>query len=314
MSNKLSILEKRVPQLLRLLESCQICPRKCKVNRSKGQLGSCKSGRDAEVHSCFSHAGEEPALSGKHGSGTIFFAHCTMHCVYCQNYKFSQLTNGHKTSASKLSEMMLELQGRHCHNINLVTPTHFVPQIAEALLLAIKGGLEIPIVYNTGGYDSVETLKLLDGLIDIYLPDMRYGDNESAKKYSNAPDYVTINQAALKEMFRQVGNLVTDDNGIGKKGLIIRHLVLPNNLASTDKVFSFMANELSNKVFISLMSQYYPAYKAGGFSEIRRRIKTAEYESACELFFKYGLSNGWIQDTTENLDSKLLGTNIKRMR
>ena len=207
---------------------------------------------------------------------------------------------------------MLTLERRGCHNINLVTPAHFVPHILEALLSAIKKGLAIPVVYNTGGYESVRTLKLLDGVVDIYLPDMRYGDDENANKFSAAPDYVKINQDALQEMFRQVGNLATDTEGIAKRGLIIRHLVLPNGIASTDKVFDFVSKKLSKDVYISLMSQYHPTYRAAEFTEINRRITKKEYEEAVKLFFKYGLSNGWIQDPTENVNSILLGTNIKQ--
>lgn len=208
---------------------------------------------------------------------------------------------------------MLTLQKQGCHNINLVTPTHFVPQILEALSFAVKGGLNIPIVYNTSGYDLVETLKLLDGIVDIYLPDMRYGDNKNAAAFSNAPDYVQINQKALKEMFRQVGNLKIDDNLIAQKGLIIRHLVLPNNIASTEKVFKFLSKNISKDAYISLMSQYHPTYKGSEFPQINRPITKKEYQEAVDLFFKYGLSNGWIQDADEKTTKILLGTNIKKM-
>lgn len=265
------------------------------------------------MQSWFPHFGEEPPLSGTKGSGTIFFAHCTMRCVYCQNYTFSQLSDGIEIPIEELSAIMLDLQGRGCHNINLVTPTHFAPQILRALCLAVKKGLNIPILYNTSGYDLVETLKLLDGIIDIYLPDARYGDDANAKRFSNAPDYVKINQEALKEMFRQVGNLIMDKEATAKRGLMVRHLILPNNLASTEKILRFISEELSKDVYISLMSQYYPAYKANEFPEINRRITIKEYGEAFNLLIKYGFSNGWVQDSSENMELKLLGTNIKKM-
>lgn len=295
------------------LKRCELCPRKCGVDRERGQRGFCKAGLKPALYSYFAHTGEEPPLSGSRGSGTIFFTHCTMRCAYCQNYAFSQLSDEKELSIQELSRIMLKLQSQGCHNINLVTPTHFIPQILEALFNATQEGLAIPVVYNTSGYDLPNIIKLLEGVIDIYLPDMRYGDDECAIRFSNAPDYVKMNQEAVKEMFRQVGHLTVDDEGIAKKGLIIRHLVLPNGAASTKKIFSFIARELSKEVYISLMSQYHPVYRANEFPEINRRITKGEYEEAAELFFKYGLLNGWIQDSIEDMDSKLLGTNIKKM-
>jgi len=295
-----------------ILESCELCPRRCRVNRLKGQMGFCKSGLKPVVYSWFSHRGEEPPISGSRGSGTIFFTHCTMRCVYCQNYEFSQLSTGKEISIDELAGIMLELQTQGCHNINLVTPTHFVPQILNALLIASRGGLNIPIVYNTGGYDLVSTLKLMEGVVDIYLPDMRYGNEESTKRFSNAPDYVKINHQAIKEMFRQAGNLITDDEGVAKRGLIIRHLVLPSNISYSEKVFKFISENVSKDVYVSLMSQYHPVYRAKEFPEINRSITPKEYEAAFTAFLRYGLSNGWAQDINENIDLSLLGTNIKK--
>jgi len=264
------------------------------------------------VYSWFSHHGEEPPISGSRGSGAIFFSHCTMHCVYCQNYEFSQLSGEKEVTIEELARIMLALEEKGCHNINLVTPTHFIPQILEALAISVGKGLSIPIVYNTSGYDSVRALKLLDGVVDIYLPDMRYGDDEAAETFSGAPCYVKTNREAAAEMFRQAGRLITDSEGIAKKGLIVRHLVLPDNVSSTEKVFKFIAEEISRDVCISLMSQYHPVYRAGEFPRINRKITRGEYERAFDLFLKYGLSNGWVQEAGGKIDSDLLGTNIKK--
>lgn len=294
------------------LENCELCPRRCGVNRLRGKKGFCKAGDKPAVYSWLSHPGEEPPISGKKGSGTIFFAHCTMRCVYCQNYKFSQLAAGKEVSTKDLAGIMLALQKNGCHNINLVTPTHYVPQIIEALFIASESGLNIPIVYNTSGYELVSTLKLLDGIIDIYLPDMRYGDEGSAKRFSNAPDYVTINQEAVKEMYRQVGGLALNEDGVAKKGLVIRHLVLPSGLAASEKVFKFISENVSKDIYISLMSQYQPVYRASEFIEINRKINKKEYEEVFNMLLKYGLSNGWIQESGKETDIRLLGTNIKK--
>lgn len=313
MNAKTEILKKNSVLAYEQLNRCELCPRKCGVNRLKGAEGYCQAGRMAAVYSYFAHRGEEPALSGDRGSGTIFFTHCTMRCVYCQNFAFSQSSGEKEVCDDALAGFMLELQQKGCHNINLVTPSHYVPQILKALLLASKMGLSIPIVYNTSGYESVKTLKLLEGIVDIYLPDMRYGDDRYAKMFSDAADYTLKNREAVREMFRQVGNLKTGPNGIAEKGLIIRHLVLPGGAASTGKVFGFIAKSLSKDTHISLMSQYYPAHRAADFPEINRRITKAEYAEAADLFFKHGLLNGWVQDPNGSIDAKLLGTNIKKM-
>jgi putative pyruvate formate lyase activating enzyme len=255
------------------------------------------------------HHGEEPPISGQRGSGTIFFSHCNMNCVYCQNYEFSQIGEGKEVDFQELADFMLQLQDMGCHNINLVTPTHVMPQILKALLLAIPKGLRLPLVYNTGGYELPQILYLLDGIVDIYLPDMRYADNEVAIKYSSAPDYPRYNQESLKEMHRQVGVAKIDQEGIIKRGLIIRHLVLPDNIAGTDKIMQFISTQLSKDTYISLMSQYFPCYKAAQFKEILRRITLKEYEDAKDTMYKWALGNGWIQDSC-GLD-RFAGINIK---
>ncbi len=288
-------LDRRIEKAYKLLFPCEVCPRKCGVNRLEGEEGFCRSSEEVIVSSYNAHFGEEPPLVGNFGSGTIFFTNCNLKCVYCQNYPISQLGNGNKVSLSELAKIMLALQKRKCHNINLVTPTHFVPQILKSLKLAIKMGLCIPIVYNTSGYDSVNTLKLLDGVVDIYLPDARYADNKIAKKYSAAPNYFEIMKKALKEMHQQVGDLVTDKIGVAHSGLIVRHLVLPEGLSGTKKIMRFIAREISPHTYISLMAQYFPAYQAGQFPLLSRRINREEYREALHVFKEEGLENGWFQ-------------------
>lgn len=290
-------LSKVSEKTFRLLECCCICPRKCKVNRLKGELGFCKTGLLPRVCSFQPHHGEEPPISGARGSGTIFFSHCNMACVYCQNYEFSQLGQGRETDFEELARFMLELQKMGCHNINLVTPTHVMPQILTALKQAISKGLTIPIVYNTGGYELPQIIKNLSGIVDIYLVDMRYGEPDMAVKYSSAPRYPEYNQESVKEMQRQVGIADIDDNGIIKKGVVVRHLVLPNNISGTEKIMKFIAEEISRDTYISLMSQYLPYYKASEFKEISRRLISQEYEEAKEIMQKYGLYNGWVQES-----------------
>ena len=286
---------RRIEKAYKLLSPCEVCPRKCRVNRLKGERGFCRSGEEVVVSSYNAHFGEEPPLVGNFGSGTIFFTNCNLKCVYCQNYPISQLGNGNKVTLSELAKIMLALQKRKCHNINLVTPTHFVPQILKSLKLAIKTGLHIPIVYNTSGYEAVRTLKLLAGIVDIYLPDARYADNEVARKYSSAPGYFEIMKKALKEMHRQVGDLVVDKIGIACTGIIVRHLVLPEGLSGTRKIMHFIAREISPHTYISLMAQYFPAYQAGQFPPISRRINREEYREALQAFKEEGLGNGWFQ-------------------
>ncbi len=277
------------------LESCRLCPRECGVNRLKGERGTCGVDARLWVSSYGPHHGEEPPLSGVNGSGTIFFTYCNLKCIYCQNYTISQLGEGDMISEEDLANIMLYLERLGCHNINLVTPTHFVPQILSGLVIAIEKGLNIPIVYNTSGYESLEVLKLLEGVIDIYLPDMRYSSEEYAIKFSNAPRYPEINRLAVKEMFRQVGNLVLDRNGIAKRGLIIRHLVMPDDISGTEEVLRFISEEISKDTYISLMAQYRPMYKAISFPPINRRISREEYKKAVEIAKILGLRNVWTQ-------------------
>ncbi len=302
-------LDNIINQSYELLNPCSLCPRNCGVNRLNNEKGFCKTGLDPVVYSFMNHQGEEPPISGTLGSGTIFFSNCNMACVYCQNYEFSQLGQGREVSCEALAGYMLDLQKMNCHNINLVTPTHILPQILKALKTAIMGGLEIPLVYNTGGYESVETIKLLDGIVDIYLADMRYADNEASLKYSSVPDYPKYNQEALKEMRSQIGRDEIDQEGIIKRGLIIRHLVLPNNISGTDKVMRFISEELSKDSLISLMSQYLPYHKASEFKDIGRRLTYKEYEDAKEIMEKYGLHGGWIQESFGS--ERFAGVNIK---
>jgi len=288
--------DKRIKKAYKLLSPCQVCPRNCGVNRLEGEKGFCHSGKEIMISSYNSHFGEEPPLVGNFGSGTIFFTNCNLRCVYCQNYPISQLGNGNKVSLSKLAEIMLALQKRKCHNINLVTPTHFVPQILKSLKIAIEIGLRIPIVYNTSSYESVETLELLKGVIDIYLADARYADNEIAEKYSAAPNYFEVMKKSLKEMYRQVGNLIVNKEGIARSGLIVRHLVLPEGLSGTKKIMHFIAKEISSYTYISLMAQYFPAYNAKQFPALSRRINKEEYKEALHAFKEENLENGWFQE------------------
>jgi putative pyruvate formate lyase activating enzyme len=292
----ISELKSRAEAALARLEKCDLCPNDCGVNRLEGQLGFCNAGATAKVASYNLHFGEEPAISGARGSGTIFFSHCTMKCAYCQNWPISHKGNGVEYDAAGLANVMLELQRRGAHNINFVTPTHYMPRILEALAIAVEGGFNIPIVYNTSGYEVLPALKLLDGIVDIYLPDMRYARDDFAKKYSKAKNYGAYNRAAVKEMFRQVGLLKTGADGIAQRGLIIRHLVLPEGISGTEETLKFIAEELSPEIAVSLMDQYFPTYKAVDFPEIDRKITATEYEAAQDLMERHGLYEGWVQE------------------
>lgn len=272
-----------------LLEHCEICPRKCGVNRLIGETGHCKTGKDAIVSSYGPHFGEERELVGLYGSGTIFFAYCNLNCVCCQNYDISQYGHGDIAIPVDLANMMFSLQNRGCHNINLVSPTHIVPQFLQALDIAKDKGLNLPTVYNSGGYDSVETLKLLDGVIDIYMPDAKYGSSEMGEKYSNISHYWEINKLALKEMHRQVGDLVLDEKGIAEHGLLVRHLVLPNQIANSFEVIKFIAEQISLNTYVNIMDQYRPCNNADRYSELTRRITSQEYREVVEYARKLGL-------------------------
>ncbi len=279
----------RIKKLFKKLEKCEICPRKCRKNRLKEERGYCNLGFLPMVSAYHPHFGEESVLVGKYGSGTIFFTSCNLTCLYCQNYEISQLRIGKEISFEELTEMMISLQNRGCHNINLVTPTSQVPQIVKALSIAIEKGLKIPIVYNTNAYDSVETLQLLDGIIDIYMPDAKYSDDKIALRYSNAQNYFEIMKLAIKEMYHQVGDLILNEDGIAVKGLLVRHLVLPNGLAGSEKIFQFLAKEISKNVFLNIMDQYWPAWEAFECPELSRKISEQEYQRTIDLAKKAGL-------------------------
>ncbi len=287
---KEGLLSQKIETAFRILENCTLCPRDCRVNRLKSEKGYCNGGYLPQVSSYSPHFGEESPLVGRGGSGTIFFTHCNLGCIFCQNYSISHLGEGEEVSPAALSRMMIELQRIGCHNINLVTPSHFVPQILEALLPAIEMGLSVPLVYNSGGYDSLKTLRLLDGVIDIYMPDFKFSSGEVAKKYSNAPDYPEIAKLALKEMHRQVGDLILDDEGIALRGLLLRHLVLPEGLAGTAEVMKFVANEISRNTYVNIMDQYYPCGKIPSDSPLKRRITQKEYDEAILMAIKAGIT------------------------
>jgi len=281
------------------LSSCTSCPRDCKVDRIKGDFGICTSGYLPIVSFYTPHFGEEPVISGIKGAGNIFFGNCNLKCIYCQNFEISQnplSEKHHEVSHERLADIMLELQEKGCHNIGLVSPTHFLATILKSIYIAAEKGLKLPIIYNTNGYDSVEMLKLYEGVADIYLPDFKYGNSEYAKKYSLVDNYFGKTKEAVKEMFRQVGEELVYEDDVVVKGLIIRHLILPNDLSETENVFRFVAEELSPKVHISLMSQYYPTNKAYKNILIDRTLRIPEYEKAVQLLEKYNLHNGWIQE------------------
>jgi len=281
-------LAQRRDQALQMLADCRLCPRECGIDRLGGEQGFCRSGRAARVSSYNPHFGEEQPLVGIGGSGTIFLTNCNLGCIFCQNYDISHLGRGREVSAQRLAEMMLQLQSMRCHNINLVTPTHFMPQILEGLVIAAAEGLRLPLVYNCGGYESVAALKILDGIIDIYMPDAKYADTEVARRLSAAPDYPERMQSALREMHRQVGDLQIDDRGLAQRGLLVRHLVLPEGAAGTTRVMRFLAS-LSTDTYVNVMAQYRPCYQAHQDKQINRRISTEEYRQAVQAAYDAGL-------------------------
>ncbi len=293
-------LQKRAERLTTRLAACDICPRSCGIDRLVGNTGTCRTGALAQVSSIGAHHGEEPVISGSRGSGTIFFANCNMACCYCQNWQISQspeMTRGSEITAAELSAKMLYLQNElHCHNINLVTPSHVVPQIVSALVEAIPRGLRLPIVYNTSSYDALDTLKELDGIVDIYLADLRYASDEKALKYSGAAGYAGYARTAIKEMYRQAGDLMEDENGIAVRGLIIRHLILPSDIAGSESSLRWLVENTSLNVTVSIMSQYYPTYKAHRYPEINRKITYEEYRRVAALAEELGMENGWTQE------------------
>ncbi len=292
----------RVERLISMLEKCRICPRDCDNNRLKDEPAACYSGLLPIVSTYTPHFGEEPALVGTHGAGNVFLGLCNLRCVYCQNYQISQTfkeQRKNEVSFERLAEIFLELQGRGCHNINWVSPTHFAPQLVKSLYLAAQAGLRLPVVYNTNSYDSVEVLRLLDGIVDVYLPDLKYSDAEAGREYSKVTEYVRHSRAALKEMYRQVGDeLVYGEDGLLKRGLIIRLLVLPNDIAGIEESLRWIRDELSPRVTISLMAQYFPTNKVGveRYPLISRKIRWTEWLTAIEQMESFGMEEGWMQD------------------
>lgn len=286
-------LGERVRALRAMAQSCTLCPRACRVDRLANERGKCRTGTRATLCSAHPHMGEEPPLVGYRGSGTIFFTHCNLACVYCQNYDISHLGIGQEVDCETLAEAMLKLQRMGCHNINFVSPSHVVPQIVEAVAVAVERGLRVPLVYNSGGYDSVATLRLLDGVFDIYMPDMKYSDPALGEAYSGVKDYPAVNRAAVKEMHRQVGDLIADSSGVAVRGLLVRHLVLPNGLAGTEDILRFLATEISRDTYVNIMDQYHPCFKANQMPELSRRITATEYREALHTAQRLGLHRGF---------------------
>ncbi|HOV89793.1 MAG TPA: hypothetical protein PKW07_03680 [Syntrophorhabdaceae bacterium] len=282
-------LDEVIEELEERLNPCILCPRRCRANRYAEDLGYCKAPYDIYISSAFAHFGEESPLVGIHGSGTIFFTHCNLRCVFCQNYDISLFGEGTKCSYNALANIMLDLQNRGCHNINLVTPTHYIPQILKALNIAIDNGLNIPIVYNCGGYESLDVIKSLDGIIDIYMPDIKFMNSELSKKYCNAEDYPQVVRSVLKEMHRQVGDLSIDNKNIATRGLLIRHLVMPSSIENTKDVLKFIKDEISDNAFVNIMSQYHPCLGTDKFPELSRKITGKEFTEALEYAQLIGL-------------------------
>jgi len=286
-------LNHRIQLLEEFLKECRLCPRECRVNRLNGEVGYCKAPSELMVSSAFPHFGEEPPLVGYHGSGTIFLTHCNLRCVFCQNYDISHLGRGEPITPSEMAKAMFKLQEMGCHNINFVTPTHYAPQIIASLPEAIEMGLSLPIVYNCSGYESIEVIRLLDGVIDIYMPDVKYMDEKFSNQFSNAQDYPEVLRKVLKEMHRQVGDLKTNSKGIAERGLLIRHLVMPGGVASSETVLKFIGEEISPHSYVNVMDQYRPEYKAYEYSEISRRITHKEYLEAIQMAKRFHLYRGF---------------------
>ena len=286
-------LNQRIQLLKEFLKECRLCPRECRVNRLNGEVGYCKAPSEIMVSSAFPHFGEEPPLVGYHGSGTIFLTHCNLRCVFCQNYDISHLGRGEQITSSEIAKAMVKLQEMGCHNINFVTPTHYAPQIVASLPEAIEMGLSLPIVYNCSGYESIEVIRLLDGVIDIYMPDAKYMEEKFSKQFSNALDYPEVIKKVLKEMYRQVGDLKTNSKRIAERGLLIRHLVMPGGVASSEAVLKFIAEEISPHSYVNIMDQYRPEYRAYEYSEINCRISHKEYLEAIQMAKRFHLYRGF---------------------
>jgi putative pyruvate formate lyase activating enzyme len=285
-------LAERIEKLNELLRPCMVCPRQCSVDREVDNTGFCGVGRTIMVSGMHPHYGEESPLVGRSGSGTIFLTGCNLRCIYCQNCEISHLCVGEEITKDELVKNMLRLQNMGCHNINFVTPTHYTPQLVEAIAKAANKGLKVPIVYNCGGYEKLETIRLLDGIIDIYMPDMKYGRSSDAEKYSKAKNYPEICFKAISEMHRQVGDLKLDSNNIAYRGLLVRHLVLPGDIAGSEKIFRFLADKVSKSTYINIMDQYRPEFKAWKFKELSRKPTSKEYQAAVDLAESFGLTSG----------------------
>ena len=286
--------------MIELLQKCEICPHKCKIDRTKNQVGRCKSKDTVKVALASIHNFEEPCISGRNGSGTVFFSNCNLSCEFCQNYEISQQGLGKEISIERLAEIFIEQQSRGADNINLVSPTSYAVQIIEAIKIAKNNGLKISIIYNTNGYENIETLKLLEGYIDIYLPDLKYAENDLAKKYSKIENYFEIATSAIKEMYRQVGKNEYDENGIIKAGIIIRHLILPNHTENSKKVLKWIAENMPKNITVSVMAQYFPTYKAKEIKDINRKITKYEYQKIENYLYSLDLENGYIQEMGNN--------------
>ena len=282
--------------MIKELDRCNICPHNCNISRNAGKIGRCRATDKIKIALYSTHNFEEPCISGEKGSGTVFFSNCNLNCVFCQNYPISQLGNGNFIKTEELANKMIILQNKGANNINLVTPTHVYPMVAKTIFIARQKGLKIPVLSNCGGYEQKEVLELMEPFIDIYMPDMKYSSNEMAKKYSKIDNYVEANRNAIKEMYRQKGTLKFDNNGIAKKGILIRHLVLPNNISGSKKTFEFVANEISIDTYMSVMAQYHTANISHTIEQLNRKVSQEEYDKVVEDFKKVGLYNGWLQE------------------
>ena len=285
---------------IELLKSCEICPHKCKVNRLNGKIGRCKSNDKVKIALYSTHNFEEPCISGTNGSGTIFFSNCNLNCIYCQNYEISQLGIGKEFTIEELADIMIKQQEKNVENINLVTPTSFTVQVIEAIKIARKRGLKLPIVYNTNGYENIETIQMLEGFVDIYLPDLKYYYPKLGEKYSNVKNYFEITTKAIKEMIKQVGAPQFDENGLLKKGVIIRHLVLPNHIDNSKKVLKWIKENVDKKAMVSIMAQYFPTYKAKEDIKLNRKLTKEEYQEISNYIYDIDLENGYIQELGEH--------------
>lgn len=279
-----------------MLDNCTLCPHNCKVNRLEGKKGRCKCDNTLKIALASLHMFEEPCISGANGSGTVFFTNCNLNCIYCQNYEISQGGKGKEITIQTLADIFIKQQEKGAHNINLVTPTMYVYQIIEAIKIARKNGLKIPIIYNSNGYENIETIKMLNGYIDVYLPDLKYYTNELSKKYSNVDNYFEVATNAIKEMYSQVGNAIFDDNAIIQKGVIIRHLVLPNHIQNTKNILKWINENMPKDIYVSVMAQYFPTYKAKNDSLINRKLNKKEYKEVFNYLYSLDLQNGYIQE------------------